>query len=65
MIDALCRYFGDEAKNYIDYCEKNWNKENYSGGCPTCIVSSAEVMRDYVKSTREPFLNVSFRFFYT
>lgn len=32
VIQALVRYFGDEAASYIDYFEKNWNMEPYNGG---------------------------------
>jgi monoamine oxidase len=54
------RFFGNEANAYVDYLEKPWAKEKFSGGCPVCNVSSSGVMRDYVRAAREPFLNVHF-----
>ncbi len=60
MINDLCRYFGEEARNYIDYREKNWNMEKFSGGCPTVNVNCGDVMRDCVRALREPFINVHF-----
>jgi monoamine oxidase len=32
VIEALVRYFGTEARDYVDYYEKNWNQEPYTGG---------------------------------
>ena len=32
VIEALARYFGEEALSYLDFYEKNWNLEKYSGG---------------------------------
>lgn len=40
--------------------EKVWSDEKFSGGCPVTSVSSAGVMKDYVRATREPFYNVHF-----
>ncbi|CAF0707348.1 unnamed protein product [Brachionus calyciflorus] len=60
VIEALVRYFGEESRNYIDYGEKLWSREKFSGGCPTCILSSSGVMQDYARAVREPFLNVHF-----
>jgi monoamine oxidase len=54
------RYFGDEARNYLEYSEKLWNNEKFAGGCPTVSVGSSGVMRDFARATREPFLNVHF-----
>lgn len=60
IIEALVRYFGNEARDFLDYFEKIWNKEKFSGGCPTVNVSSSGVMKDYAKAVREPFINVHF-----
>lgn len=58
IINALCRYFGNEAANYVDFCEKNWNFEPYNGGCPTINIVASGVMSNYAQATREPFLNM-------
>jgi monoamine oxidase len=60
VIQALIRYFGPLAGDYVEYSEKLWAKEKYSGGCPVCNCSSSGVMKDYARSTREPFMNVHF-----
>ena len=60
IIKCLVRYFGDEANDFIDFYEKIWNNEKYIGGAPTLNVSAGGVMEDYVRATREPFLNVHF-----
>ena len=60
IIKSLVRYFGDEANDYIDFYEKTWNNERFSGGCPSLNVLVGGVMEDYVRATREPFLNVHF-----
>ena len=59
-MSSLVRYFGKEARDHIDFFEKNWSDEKFSGGCPVSCVSSAGVMKDYVRATREPFHNVHF-----
>jgi monoamine oxidase len=58
IINALVRYFGSEASEYIDYYEKNWNAELFSGGCPNVSVVASGTMSDYVRATRESFLNL-------
>jgi monoamine oxidase len=58
IIKAFARYFGPEAENYIEYHEKNWNKEPYNGGCPTYNVVTSDITQDYARATREPFLNM-------
>ena len=60
VIDTLVRYFGDESRNYLDFYEKNWNLEKFTDGAPTCVVGSGDVMRDYVRAVREPYLNIHF-----
>lgn len=60
IIHGLIRYFGEEAGNYLDYYEKVWCREKYSGGCPVCNISSSGLMEDYFNAVREPFMNVHF-----
>lgn len=56
----MVRYFGQEARNYLGFVEKIWAKEKFSGGCPTCNLSSSGVMENYCKAVREPFMHVHF-----
>ncbi|RNA27769.1 putative flavin-containing monoamine oxidase A [Brachionus plicatilis] len=60
VIEALVRYFGQEARNYLEYVEKIWAKEKFAGGCPTCNLSSSGVMQNYARAVREPFMNIHF-----
>jgi monoamine oxidase len=60
IIQALVRYFGTEANNFVQYFEKNWSSEPFTGGCPTLNVMCSNVMKDYARATREPFLNTHF-----
>jgi len=60
VIKSLVRWFGEQANDYVEYFEKNWSEEKYSGGCPCVNVTAPGVMKDYVRATREPFLNVHF-----
>jgi monoamine oxidase len=32
IIECLVRYFGEEAREYVDFFEKNWNQEPFTGG---------------------------------
>lgn len=54
------RYFGEEARDYLDYGEKLWSDEKFSGGCPVANVIAPGVMKDYPRALREPFMNVHF-----
>jgi monoamine oxidase len=58
IIQAFVRYFGPEAEDFIEFFEKNWNKEVYNGGCPTYNVVAPNVMKDYVRAVREPFIKM-------
>lgn len=58
VIEALVRYFGQEARDYLDYVEKDWSAEPFSGGCPVVNVTCGSVMKDYVRATREPYKNM-------
>ena len=44
----------------MDFAEKLWNAEKYSGGCPVTTVISPGVMKDFGRAVREPFLNTHF-----
>ncbi|KAK1800668.1 hypothetical protein P4O66_005877, partial [Electrophorus voltai] len=38
VIASLVKYLGLEAASYIHYEEKDWSKEEYSGGCPVNVM---------------------------
>jgi monoamine oxidase len=40
VIDELARFFGDQARNPIDYAETDWSNEEFSGGCPTGLFAT-------------------------
>ncbi|RNA10385.1 putative flavin-containing monoamine oxidase A [Brachionus plicatilis] len=60
VIEDLARMYGPEARDYVEYVEKNWAYEPFNGGCPCFNVVSSGVMKDYARATREPFQNVHF-----
>ena len=33
MIDAFADYFGEEARNPVDYVDQDWTAEEYTRGC--------------------------------
>lgn len=39
VIESYVTYFGEEARDFLDYCEKDWGQEPYSGGGPVSIGS--------------------------
>lgn len=38
VIVDLARYLGQDACQYVDYVDKNWSEEPYTGGCPVGII---------------------------
>jgi len=50
VIEDLARMYGEEARDYIDYVEKNWAYEPYNGGCPCFNVVTSGVMKGIKKS---------------
>jgi monoamine oxidase len=60
VLENLARLYGREARDYVDYIEKNWAHEPFNGGCPCYNVVSSGVMKDFARATREPFINVHF-----
>ncbi|XP_072515360.1 probable flavin-containing monoamine oxidase A [Salminus brasiliensis] len=38
VVASLAKYLGPEAASYIHYQEKDWSKEEYSGGCPVNVM---------------------------
>jgi len=60
IIEGLVKFYGEEARDYIDFVEKNWNLEPFNGGCPNINLSSSGLMQDFARATREPYFNVHF-----
>ena len=60
VLEDLARLYGPEARDYMDYVEKNWTNEPYSNGCPAFNIVAGGCMKDFARGTREPFLNVHF-----
>ncbi|XP_017563616.1 probable flavin-containing monoamine oxidase A [Pygocentrus nattereri] len=38
VVASLAKYLGPEAASYVHYGEKDWSKEEYSGGCPVNVM---------------------------
>ncbi|XP_030624997.1 probable flavin-containing monoamine oxidase A [Chanos chanos] len=53
VVSSLVRYLGPEASAFIHYEEKDWAKEEYSGGCPVNIMAPGMLMY-YHQSLRKP-----------
>ncbi|KAM9323026.1 LOW QUALITY PROTEIN: putative flavin-containing monoamine oxidase A [Pholidichthys leucotaenia] len=53
VIASLVRYLGPEATSFIHYEEKDWAKEDYSGGCPVNVMAPGLLMH-YHPSLRKP-----------
>lgn len=53
VISSLVKYLGPEASTYIHYAEKDWGKEQYSGGCPVNVMTPG-MLTFYHPSLRKP-----------
>ncbi|RVE65533.1 hypothetical protein OJAV_G00117830 [Oryzias javanicus] len=53
VISSLVRYLGPEAASFIHYEEKDWAKEEYSGGCPVNVMAPG-LLTYYHPSLRTP-----------
>ncbi|KAF7656324.1 hypothetical protein LDENG_00042570, partial [Lucifuga dentata] len=53
VLDSLVKYLGPEAASSIHYEEKDWAKENYSGGCPVNVMAPG-LLTYYHPSLRKP-----------
>lgn len=54
VISSLVKYLGPEASTYIHYEEKDWAKEEWSGGCPVNVMTPG-MLTYYHPSLRRPF----------
>ncbi|CAF3205954.1 unnamed protein product [Rotaria sp. Silwood2] len=61
LTECLSRYFGGHkiSTHLIEYIEKDWNLEPYSGGCP-CHNATTGSMKDFVDGLRKPYKNIHF-----
>uniref|UniRef100_A0A3Q0QVJ1 Amine oxidase n=1 Tax=Amphilophus citrinellus TaxID=61819 RepID=A0A3Q0QVJ1_AMPCI len=54
VLSSLVNYLGPEAASFIHYEEKDWAKEDYSGGCPVNVMAPG-LLTYYHPSLRKPF----------
>uniref|UniRef100_A0A3Q4H616 Amine oxidase n=1 Tax=Neolamprologus brichardi TaxID=32507 RepID=A0A3Q4H616_NEOBR len=54
VLSSLVKYLGPEAASFIHYEEKDWAKEDYSGGCPVNVMAPG-LLTYYHPSLRKPF----------
>ena len=59
VLSELVKYFGNEAKNIIEYKDKCWTEEEFSRGCYAGNMPTG-VLTQFGKSLREPFMHVHF-----
>ncbi|XP_020486249.2 probable flavin-containing monoamine oxidase A isoform X1 [Labrus bergylta] len=53
VVSSLVRYLGPEAASFIHFEEKDWAKEDYSGGCPVNVMAPG-LLTYYHPSLRNP-----------
>uniref|UniRef100_A0A668A0I9 Amine oxidase n=1 Tax=Myripristis murdjan TaxID=586833 RepID=A0A668A0I9_9TELE len=53
VVASLIKYLGPEAASFIHYEEKDWAKEDYSGGCPVNVMAPG-LLTYYHPSLRKP-----------
>ncbi|KAM6975907.1 putative flavin-containing monoamine oxidase A [Tautogolabrus adspersus] len=53
VVSSLVKYLGPEAASFIHYEEKDWAKEDYSGGCPVNVMAPG-LLTYYHPSLRNP-----------
>jgi len=58
ILKDLARFLGDEALNPIDYIEKDWGQEMFTGGCPTGILQAGN--GEAYARAREPWKTIHF-----
>uniref|UniRef100_A0A8C9XTS5 Amine oxidase n=1 Tax=Sander lucioperca TaxID=283035 RepID=A0A8C9XTS5_SANLU len=54
VFSSLVKYLGPEAASFLHYEEKDWAKEDYSGGCPVNVMAPG-LLTYYHPSLRNPF----------
>ncbi|KAE9551646.1 hypothetical protein FO519_005144 [Halicephalobus sp. NKZ332] len=58
VLKDLARFLGDEALKPIDYIDKDWQQEIFTGGCPTGVIPAGN-MEAYARA-REPWKTIHF-----
>ncbi|XP_041667163.1 amine oxidase [flavin-containing] isoform X2 [Cheilinus undulatus] len=53
VVSSLVKYLGPEAASFIHYEDKDWAKEDYSGGCPVNVMAPG-LLTYYHPSLRKP-----------
>ncbi|MED6239265.1 hypothetical protein ATANTOWER_004218, partial [Ataeniobius toweri] len=53
VLSSLVKYLGPEAASCIHFEEKDWAKEEYSGGCPVNVMAPG-LLTYYQLSLRKP-----------
>ncbi|KAG7216656.1 hypothetical protein INR49_023368 [Caranx melampygus] len=53
VVSSLVKYLGPEAASFIHYEERDWAKEDYSGGCPVNVMAPG-LLTYYHPSLRKP-----------
>ncbi|EDQ91514.1 uncharacterized protein MONBRDRAFT_23499 [Monosiga brevicollis MX1] len=62
VIDQLQAVFGPKAGDYIDYKEKDWSQEPFTGGCPVNIMHPGDMNLHSWEQLRAPEYESSFFF---
>jgi len=53
VLSGLARYFGAQALDAVDYVDKDWNEDPWSGGCSVGLMAPG-VMTAFGSAIREP-----------
>ena len=59
ILNQLIGYFGEEARNILEYKDKCWTEEEFSRGCYAGNMPTG-VLTQFGKTLREPFLHLHF-----
>ena len=52
-LQSFANYFGDQAKNPVDYVQFNWTNEQWNRGCPVSLLSPGTLL-DFGPALRAP-----------
>uniref|UniRef100_H3B1N0 Amine oxidase n=1 Tax=Latimeria chalumnae TaxID=7897 RepID=H3B1N0_LATCH len=65
VINGLVKFLGPEAAAYIQYTEKDWSQEPYSGGCPVNVMVPGMItyFHPYLRKPCGSFKNIGFNRF--
>ena len=54
VLHSLSEFFGPEARDCIEYVEKDWHEEPYNGGCPVSV-GTPGIMEFIGSALQDPF----------